>query len=243
MVTKDDHPSWISLLKSILVDVLFWSNDIPLDKAQILASTVGMVVPVAFGAIFGNLSLGILFSFGVMFVIGIAPDRTVHEQAIELLRIMVVGTAAVFIGSVIGGYGWLTGVSIIIISFVTAIMGGMSRFAAQATTRFMIITIISMGLIERGLQLDPYLLTFIFAMGFLFGIGVVLIITYLFKSSENNLNSSSQIMISHTQRIKRWKSSLAHLSGWDYTIRITLSMIAAEIIVILFIYSYHTGFF
>jgi hypothetical protein len=233
MVSNNNHSSFRSL-KSILVDILSWSNDMPLDKAQISASAGGMGVPVAFGAIFGNLSLGILMSFGAMFVIGVAADKTIHEQTNELLHIMLVGTAAVFTGSVIGGYGWLTGILIIIISFIMAITGSLSQFAAQATTRFMIITIIGIGLIESGLQLNPYLLTFIFAIGFLFGIGVVLITTYFFKSPKSSINSKPKIMISHTQRIKRWKSSLTHLSGWHYTIRITMSMIAAEIIIILF---------
>jgi Predicted membrane protein len=234
MAAKNNHPSRTGSLKSILVDVLYWSRDIPIDKAQILASGLGMAVPVAFGAIFGNLSLGILVSFGVMFAMGVAPDKTIHEQTVELAYILLVGTAAVFIGSVIGGLGWLTGVLIIIISFVMAIFGGMSRFAVQVTTRFMIIIIIGIGLTESGLHMDPYLLTFIFAIGFLFGMGVVLAATYLFKSPEVNVDSSPQAVISRARRIKHWRRSLAHFAGWHYTIRITLSMIAAEIIVILF---------
>lgn len=234
MVTNKDHPPWMSTLKMILVDILTSSGKIAPNKAQIVASGFGMAAPIAIGAIFGNLSLGILVSFGIMFAVGVAQDKTMHEQTIELFYTMMVGTAAVFIGTVIGGLEWLIGPLIIIITFLMAMIGGMSRFAVQLTTRFMIITTIGIGLTETGLKLDPFLLAFIFALGFLFGMGTVLFSTYLFKSTIPKMGSSQQILIPHAKRIKHWRRSLAHFSGWHYTIRITLSMIAAEIIIILF---------
>ena len=89
------------------------------------------------------------------------------------------------------------------ISFLTALFSGISRPAAQASIRFRILVIIGTGIGEGGFQLSLLILAVIFAAGFLWGIGVSLVVTHLFASSEPDLNYNSTPSIPYTKLITR----------------------------------------
>lgn len=228
--TEYDVALRYSCLRTIIASSLLWSNNVPLNRLQILASIIRMVGPIALGAIFGNLQFGMLASYGAMVVSGAMSDGTIRQQTLELMGTMLVTTTAIFSGSLIGGYSWLTGGGIVIISFLAVLLGGMGRGAAKASTRFMIFTIIGTSVGEGGLHPNPYVLAFIFATGSLWGIVVSLISTFLFSSSKCTLDPVPAVVISYKERMKRWERSLSHFEGWQYTLRVTLSMIAAEVI-------------
>jgi uncharacterized membrane protein YccC len=226
--TENDAALRQSCVKSIVADTLHWSNDVPFDISQIVASMVGMAGPIALGVYSGNEGLGLLASFGAMVVSGAASGGTVRQRAIELINTMLVGTTAVFAGSLIGGRDWLTGGFIVIISILAALLGGMGRSAAQASTQFMLFTIIGASIGEGGLRQHPYELAFLFAAGSIWGVMVSLIVTSLFQSSGRRLDAAPAVVISYTERLRCWWRSLTHFSGWQYALRVALCMTAAE---------------
>jgi len=219
-------------IKSSLAEMLRWSNDVSLNTSQIMASMMGMVGPVALGVFFGNLGFGMLASYGAMVVGGAESGGRMRQQAVELTGVMLVGTAAVFAGSLMGGHGWWTGGFIVITACLAALLGGMSRPAAQASARFMILTIIGTS-VGEGSHPHSGVLALVFATGSLWGIVVALSVNLLLPSPSGCPQATGAALMSHKERLKRWGRSLAHFSGWQYTLRITLSMLAAAAITML----------
>lgn len=109
------------------------SKHTPLDLAQVLICMMGMAVPVVFGVVVEKAALGVSASFGAMLVSGAAFSGTMRQQLLNLTRIMLAGSVALLFGKLIGGYGPLTGGLIITTSFLSALLGGISRSVAQVS--------------------------------------------------------------------------------------------------------------
>jgi hypothetical protein len=217
-----------SFVKAMTADMLHGSKDGPVDLPQIVAGMMGMAGPIALGIAGGHAGLGLLASFGAMVVSGASSGGTIRQRAVEMTCTMLVGTAAVFAGSLMGGRGWLTGVCIVLMSAAAALLGGMGRSAAQAGTQFMLLAIIGASMGDGGLRQHPYALACLFAAGSLWGMVVSLIAASLLPSSGRRPDAAPAAAISHTERLRRWRRSLAHVSSWQYTLRVALCMTAAE---------------
>ncbi|WP_040207485.1 FUSC family protein [Neobacillus jeddahensis] len=205
------------------------------DLSHTVAGLVGMAGSLVLGYYFNNLIFGLLASFGAMVVSGAASGETIRQRTIELTRAMIAGTSAVFMGTLIGGLGWLTGGCIVIISMLAALLGGMSRPAAIASTQFMMFTIIGTSMGGGELHPDSYKLPLYFATGSMFGLIVALIATFLLPAASRRIvTSPASHRIISQKLLKRWWHSLKHFSGWQFTLRVALCMSAAEVIGIFF---------
>lgn len=219
-----------SILKLILADSLRWSKDEALEVSQIASSMIGMAGPIILGALNGNLGFGLLASLGAMIVSGASAVGTMRNRAKALLSATVAGTSAVFTGSLITGHGWLTAVLLIFISALAALLGGISRPAAIASTQFILFMIIGTGIQAGEHYLTPTVMAFIFALGSFWGMIVSLFFMFLLNSTGIRLQSPPTDVIPFIKRLKYWKHTLSRFNGWQYTLRVTLCLTAAEII-------------
>lgn len=114
--SKHDAALRHRFVKAMTADMLHGSKDGSVDLPQIVAGMMGMAGPIALGIAGGHAGLGLLASFGAMVVSGASSGGTIRQRAVEMTGTMLVGTAAVFAGSLMGGRGWLTGVCIVLMS-------------------------------------------------------------------------------------------------------------------------------
>ncbi|MFD1674279.1 FUSC family protein [Alicyclobacillus fodiniaquatilis] len=215
-------------------DALRWSNETPINYAQVGAGLIGMAGCISLGFYLDNLVFGLLSTFGVMITSGTSSDGTIKKQTTQLLSTTLVGTVAMVVGSMIVGHGWITGVLIVMISTLAALMGGISRPVAIASTQFMLLTMIGTNMGDAGLHQGILKLPAAFAIGSLIGVIVLLAMESLLWLTTDHKNSFQPTTISNRQRFLRWRRSLTHFIGWQYAIRVGLCMLAAQVIEIIF---------
>lgn len=218
----------------ILKDTLQWSNEAPINYPQVIAGFIGMAVCISLGFYLNNLMFGLLSTFGVMITNDTSSDGTIKKHTTELFRTMATGTVAIVIGIIIAGHGWMTGGLIVMISTLAALLGGISRSVAIASVQFMILSIIGSSMGDGGLHQDIFRIPAYFATGSLLGIIVSVIVGFLMQKARDHKVSVETAKISYKQRFTQWRSKLAHFTGWKYTVRIALCMIAAQLIGIVF---------
>ncbi|MBO7743133.1 FUSC family protein [Paenibacillus sp. MWE-103] len=217
----------------ILKDTLQWSNEAPINYPQVIAGFIGMAGCISLGFYLNHLMFGLVSTFGVMITNDTSSNGTIKKHATELFRTMATGTVAIFIGIIIAGNGWVTGGLIVMISTLAALLGGISRSVAIASVQFVILSIIGSSMGDGLLHQDIFRVPAYFASGSLLGIILSVIAGYLMQKSDHNV-SVQTAKLSYKQRFTLWRSKLIHFTGWKYTVRVALCMIAAQLMGIVF---------
>ena len=137
-----------------------------------------------------------------------------------------------FTGSAMAGHGMLTTFGVPAVAAAAGLIGGISRSLARATTQFILYTIIAANLSAPGAS--PFGMMLLFSLGAAWTAGLCLVLRPLFRAlrpvpiPRSPANVAQPPKPSARQLLRRWRNSLAHLSGWQYALRITLCLIAAE---------------
>lgn len=202
-----------------------------MESAQILASGLGLVGPILLGAAAGHLALGMGASIGSLAISGAGSGPTARAQVQSLMSALVPAAAALTAGTLLAGQGWAAGVAVIVLAAAAATIGGFSRPAAEAAIRFVIFLIIAVNFAAAtqyrgallGLMAGAALWTAILAL-FLGALARAMRRT---EGKDFQDPAIEQPAPTTAQRLKRWKMTLAHLSGWQYPIRLTFCLAVA----------------
>jgi len=226
MMEKQPKPS---LLKRALLRQAFTSiTDNPgpktpkLSAAHLAAAVLGLAGPIMAGAATGHLQSGVAASLGGLVIGANPPDGAWSDRIPALAYALVSGSAAMFIGTAISGQpfaGWL----IVAISAIVAFFGGITRTLARATTQFTIFLIIAGNMNPTGTH--PAAMTFLFAAGVLWSSILLLCIP-----GNHQIAAQPQPKYTAKQYLRYWRHNLQYWKGWQYTLRITVCLAAAECI-------------
>jgi len=146
-----------------------------------------------------------------------------------LLCSLMAGSLAVFIGSAVAGNSALTTFGLPALAGLAALFGSISRPLALVTTQFIIYLIIAASLGAPGTP--PLGVALLFFLGAAWTIVLSLGLKPLFRVA--GLASAPHANVAMAPRypirllLRRWWKTLAHLSGWQYVIRLTLCLAAA----------------
>jgi hypothetical protein len=140
-------------------DVVRWSRDWPVAATQVIAAALAMAVPVAYGVLSGHLGHGSFAALGAMATVG-APITGIKSAVPRLLGVGLLVTAAGYVGAAVAGRGWTTAGVVVGLAAVAAVAGGLNRWMADATTRFIIFLVIATGLVGDPLEVARW-----FALG------------------------------------------------------------------------------
>ena len=197
---------------------------------QAVASMLGLAGPVAIGVLAGQLKAGIAASLGGLALSNVGKGVTFRDRLRVLLFASAAGTLAMLVGSGVSGHGAITNLTMVAIAAVAAFFGSISYSMARVSILFILFAIIAANIELRTAH--PLAVTFLFFLGAAWTAGLSLILKPLFRSmgiGRASLSASAQPAIKYTakQYLRRWWKSLAHLSEWQYTLRITLCLLAA----------------
>lgn len=218
--------------RSFLTDSLRWSGVKTFPMSQAIGALFGMAGPIALGVLSGDLQIGVAASFGGLALSGEGAGDTFRNQAYRAIYSTVTGSIAVFAGIVIAGHHLLTMVAIPVIAAITGVLGSISRPLARAATQFIIFMIIASNIGAH--EIRPLGITILFFLGSVWTATLCLILRWLFSKKPFRRRLTDPVSETLTpgytvnQLLKRWKRSLANISGWQYPIRITSCLIAAE---------------
>jgi uncharacterized membrane protein YccC len=210
-----------------------WSSVGTFKTPQAIAAMLGLAGPVAVGTITGHPQIGIAVSLGGLALIGGSQGETFSEQVPGFIYALIAGCIAVFAGTTLAGHGLLKVFVIPALAAITGLFGGISRPLARATTLFILFMIIAANL--SAPETHPFGMMFLFSLGAVWTAGLSFMLRSLFRAMSPIpiLNTPDSIanppQYSSKQLLRRWWKLLAHLSGWQYTVRITLCLIAAQV--------------
>jgi uncharacterized membrane protein YccC len=211
--------------------ILKWTDGSAPRTSQVVAAMLGLAGPIAAGVMLGHARTGMVMSLGGLALSAGGKGETLRQQATGLIYALVAGSAAMFTGSVMAGHGMLTTFGIPAVAAVAGLLGSISRPLVRSTTQFILYTIIAANLNSR--EAHPLGIMLLFALGAAWTAGLSLVLQPLFHALRIQLpstaaNTTSPPRRSARQLLRRWWNSLAYLSGWQYALRITLCLIAAQ---------------
>ena len=207
-----------------------WSDMTTPRAAQAVAAMIGLAGPIVVGAMVGHADIGMVASLGGLALGGEGKGETFREQAHGLIYALVAGSIAMLTGSCLAGRGISTALAIVAIAAAAGLLGSISKPLARATTLFMLFTIIAANL---GVGADhPLGIMLLFFLGAVWAASLSLVLRPLFRAirliriPDSRANIAQPLKYSARQLLRRWRKSLTHLSGWQYTLRIALCLVA-----------------
>ncbi len=216
-----------ALLASLFTPVRFkiQNPDIP----QAIGAIFGLAGPIALGVATGHIGTGMITSLGGLALSGGVKGNTFREQVRDLLYSVTAGGVAMFAGSILTGHGAKTVFVVLAVAAAAALLGSISRPFAVAATRFIMFFVIAANLDIYGVH--PTGLTCLFLIGALWTAGLSLLLKRLFRLLKLYKNPHDCVQSPRYPAkllVRRWTKSLTHVSGWQYTLRITACILAGQ---------------
>jgi uncharacterized membrane protein YccC len=212
--------------------------------SQAIVAMLGLAGPVAVGTITGHPQIGMAVALGGLALSGGAQGETFSEQAPDLIYALIAGSMAVFAGTALAGHDTLKPFIIPAIAAVAGLFGGISRPLARATTLFILFMIIAANLSVP--ETHPLGMMLLFSVGAIWSAGLSLTLRSLCRAMhplpilDTTDSMAKPPQHSAKQLLRRWWKLLAHLSGWQYALRITLCLIAAQVFE--WVWPHHHGY-
>jgi hypothetical protein len=194
---------------------------------------LGLAGPLVVGAMTDHLQAGMAASLGGLVLGGEGKGETSGEQAPGLIYALAAGSAAMLTGAALSGHARAAAFGISFLAAAAGLIGSISRPLARATTQYILYTIIAANLAAQGTQ--PLGVMLMFLQGACWTAALFLVLRPLFKvmgrSSHPAIPKNTVQLHKYTakQRLRRWRKSLARLSGWQYVVRISSCLGAAAI--------------
>lgn len=198
----------------------------------VLAAGLGMAAPVLLAAGMGHLHLGLSAALGALMAGSARAGTPPAEHRGDLASALVAAAIAALASSLIAGRGGWTDAGLVLLAGTAALVGGYSRPLAIGTARFVVFLVLTLGVHEGG-HTGGGLLTLMGA-GALWAALVTLLLDRVFSTaalpSSNPASPSPGSTATAAQKFRRWRKSLAHVSGWQFPLRLTLCLAPAGIV-------------
>jgi uncharacterized membrane protein YccC len=220
---------------------LHWSAEKQTNLSQVVVATLGLAVPVAVGALFGQVQIGSVAALGGLALSNQVNSSKFSENLTNLFYAIVTGILAFILGSYLSGTRILSLILVPSIVFIAGFIGGISRLLIRMTTLFILFFIIA-----TRFGGNPLIVASSFALGAIWTALLSAIMRPIFqkllvneKPPVTNQQPSSP-KYSAKQLLNHWKKSLQRFAGWQYAVRITSCIIVAELIKV--IWPYQRGY-
>jgi hypothetical protein len=214
-----------------------WSADEPVRPALMLAGALGMGIPLVISGVWNAIAIGAVMAMSCLTVSNLSVDTEPKYQFPALEYVLIADSLAFLSGSLFGNGSWTAGICIVIITALITLVGGMNRALAQYSSVALIFLIIG-STFPAPTLFSSIAYAGIFLAGENWAVLLIVLITYLFQRYTSRKNEDPTVqehkglspLLLHYER---WKRSLRTLKGWKYTFRLTLCMIVAEGVIIL----------
>jgi hypothetical protein len=220
--------------KAHLAATFHWSGATPIEAADVLATGLGMAIPVLLATLNGHITLGLLAAAGSLGVGRVDIGKSFRSRLTRLTRSLVPAILATSLAILFRGSGWVTAVALVLLSAIAATISGFSRVVAVEATRFVVFLTIVSALPIPPASPDPWRPVVFFLLIVTGALWTALLSFFLGMALRDRATRSgapNEPAQSPTLRQKyiRWKRSLSTLAGWSYPIRLVsgLSLAAA----------------
>jgi hypothetical protein len=221
-------------LIALTFESLHWSAGKQANLSQVVIAALGLAVPVAVGALFGQIQIGSVAALGGLALSNQVNSNKFSENLTGLIYSIAVGILAFILGSYLSGNEVVSLILVPAIVFIAGFIGGISRPLIRMTTLFILFFIIA-----TRFGGNPLYIALFFALGAIWTALLSLVVRLIFqklivneKPQVTNQQPSSP-KYSAKQLLNHWKKSLKRFAGWQYAVRITSCIIVVELIKII----------
>ena len=212
-----------------LASAFHWSADGRDGWPASLAAGIGTTFPILLAASLGQLQLGLVAALGALMAgsVRATPAATrEHSDLASVLAVIVIAAAA---SVAIAGHGGWTDAALVLLAASTALIGGYSQPLAVATGRFIILLVLTLSIAEGGHSGA--------SVAALLGAGALwtMLVTQSFErlfadAGAAPVAAAPASTATAAQKFRRWRRSIAHLSGWQFALRLTVCLLPAGIL-------------
>src|SRR3954453_12868988 len=119
------------------VHLVHWSRDTPVVPAQLVTAALAMAAPITYGVATNHLAHASFAALGALAMPHLGRAPTVRRRVSWLVGAQsglgAVVTVAALVGAWLGGRGWGGAAGVVGLAAVAALVGGFSRWMADAT--------------------------------------------------------------------------------------------------------------
>lgn len=208
-------------------EALRWSAE-PLGPWQAVAAGIGMAGPVAFGFATGAPDAGFAAAVGGLMVGALPPEKGAIEQLKDLALAFAPAAAAILATVLVGAPGPREQAIVVVLAAIASIVGGFSRTMVVATYRFVLFVLIMVSV--AGSVPNRATLLLPLALGFAWTGAANLVLGALGRALRRGPPAEPPELppaIPFAKRRAHWRRGLAHLAGWQYTLRLSACLAVA----------------
>ncbi|MGW7685047.1 FUSC family protein [Kribbella sp. NPDC054772] len=195
--------------------LIHWHRETPVVLPQLIVAALAMAAPIAYGVATDHLAQASYAALGALAHLVSAPTirRPLSWLAgAQRVAVGVVVTAGAWVGVSLGGRGWWTAVGVVGLAAVAAVVGGLSRWMADVTRRFITFLVMSTGLSS----VSAWEVAQWFALGVAWAI-----VLGLWGSGE---------VAARPTYWKVWRRRLRSFDAWRYAVQLVPALAIAEAI-------------
>lgn len=198
------------------------------QTVSMAAAMLGLTVPLMVGVQSGHPDVGVAMALGGLALGGEGGSPTDGDAARALLYALLAGGLAMLLGTHLRSQGTLASVSVPLVAFLAALVGGISRPLVRASTLFILYLIIAANL--HDLSATPMQVSGLFLVGAAWTALVFMVLRRTLRAlrGPNDLSPATSPPPPFNALLARWIMSLADLPGWHYALRLGLCLCVAE---------------
>lgn len=204
-------------VRAHLAEAFRWSAGNAVGLHRMAAAGIALAAPVALAASAGRPAAGLTAALGALMV-GSAAGT---EGAAALAT----AAAAAVAATLAAGHGWLTDLAVVLLAVAASVLGGYSRPAAVATTRFVVYLVIAVHAAAGAA--DPWAFLGLVIAG---AAAAAILQRVVGRFAAPEAEGASAAALTAAQRRARWRRSLAQPSGWQFPLRLGACLAGAALL-------------
>lgn len=215
--------------RAVFGGALEWDGADALDPSAMAVTALGMGVPILIGVLAAHPRAGLAASLGAMWVGNAPRGASLAEHWRTVRDIVLAAIGAAVAAALIARHGWWSDAGLVLIAGIAAALGGFSRPAAAASQRFIVFVTIGLGIATQAP--DRLLLTILIAEGALWAALCALAVGAAARRwGIGQIVPAERSSASFAQLYRRWRRLLATAAGWNYALRLMVSLTCAIVI-------------
>ncbi|CAM3523541.1 Fusaric acid resistance protein-like [Bordetella sputigena] len=201
-------------------DVFLWRPEARFEVADVLAAGFGMAGPVLAGLVSGHEAAGFAAALGGLAVNRVESGTSVRDHVRHEIGAVAPAFLAAMVAIALAADENLAAVFLVATVMIAALIGGVSRPMAVASTRFIIFLMIVGAVPDLSLHDGPGLLGMM-ALGAIWTSALGLGFAALMRGrNPKPREEASMRQPSVAQRLRHGLRALRTLAGWTYTLRL-----------------------
>lgn len=216
-----------------LHDSLKWRTIAHFPWSQAIGAMLGFTLPILLGILSNNSKVAMVAAMGGFALSGEGVGKTIRKQISDSIYTIMAGSLAMLAGLLIAKQREWSVFILPLTAAIAALLGGISRPMARASTQFIIFAVIASNFKGTGARVLD--VTALFLIGSTWTVVICLAMRGLFlgigmeKPFTVGANDKQSPKYTAKQLFRRWKQKLKQLAGWNYAVKLAMCLLAAEI--------------